>query len=236
MFLVPTLFELIVLFFFTRRIHQFYKNYHSDLARYLRNMSLLGGIGLSVYALMDILFLLMNIFLAGDFFVFSVLHAIGGSIILFSFVYGMTAFFYMTFPDISSKKVLFGGSIFFILILLFRFIFFPLPLVWVDAQGTLRFKLPFFANIISILWAVAGLFPLAVACAREAFKKRGLRLRSGFLALALFLIVIATTLFSLELIPGGYEFSSVARIAGFIMLALAAFSRTEKEISPSSSQ
>lgn len=178
----------IILFFCAWRLQSYCKKSTSKLPRYFRNMALAAGMS-SLFDALVFIFFIDNSFLLG------IGTIIGGMFVLIAHVYGVAIFFHLTFPDISSKKIIIVGLVLVILIAISHIKFLPYPKI--DPKGIVRFNFPLFSMIVFVLFSTAGLFPLSVAFAREAIKKKYLRVRSGFVAFGFLFLVIANILQSI---------------------------------------
>jgi len=171
-----------ILFFSAWRIHSYYKKSSFQLAKYFRDMALSAGIG-SVIQLFTFTLLVNNPVALG------IGTIIGGSFALVAHVYGLTIFFYMTFPRIPSKKVLIAGLILLALVVIPSIISFPY--LEIDEKGIVDFNFLPLHKVALATFSTLGLMPLGVAFFREAIAKKHLRTRSGFLAFCFFLFVVA---------------------------------------------
>ena len=151
-------------------------------------MALANGIG-STVDIFPLIFFVDNSFALG------IGGIIGGMFFLMAHVYGVVIFFHLTFPHISSKKIIIVGLVLIILLSMSHIKFFPHPEI--DENGIVRFNFPLYSMIIFALFSAAGLLPLGIVFVREAIREKHLRVRSGFLAFSFLFLVIANGLQSI---------------------------------------
>jgi len=180
--------SVIISFFTAWRLQSYYKKSLLQLARHFRDMALSNGIGTIIYALTFVLFI-------GNPFALGIGSIIGGMFLLAAHIYGVVIFFYLTFPHISSKKIIIAGMILVVLVTISHIKFLPYPEI--NEKGFVNFNFSPFSRAIFILFSTAGLLPLSIAFIREAIREKHLRTRSGFLAFSFLFLVIANGLQSI---------------------------------------
>lgn len=210
----------IMLFFTVWRLQSFYKKTSFPLARYFRNMALATGIGSVIDAL-------VSIFLANNSFLMGIGVVIAGMFFIIGHVYGLTIFFYLTFPHISSRKIIIAGLILVALVFISHIKFLPRPEI--DETGIIRFNFSSFSKITFALFSIAGLLPLSIAFVREAISKKHLRARSGLVALSLLFLAVTNISQSMVTAPQLYIFAFVIfPIMAYIVLFIAIILRIEQ--------
>jgi len=209
----------VVLFFSAWRIHSYYKKSSFQLAKYFRDMALCAGIG-SVIQVFTFTLFIDNPLALG------IGTVIGGSFVLAAHVYGLTIFFYMTFPRIPSKKVLTAGLILLALVVIPSLKSFPR--LEINERGIVDFNFSPFLKVIFVTFSVLGLFPLGIAFLREAMTKKHLRKRSGFLAFSFLFLVITNIFQSTVKAPQLHLLAFVIfPIIAYIVLFMAVISRVK---------
>ena len=214
------LFFALMLFFFTWRTYRICKKSPSPLAEHFKSMAFFAGVGSLVYAL-------TCIFFTDNSFALGIGNIIGETFYRITFVYGITTFFYLTFPRISSKKVIKVGLIFAILATISHIKFFPRPVI--GESGIPISKPPIVPGITFALFSAASLLPLSFAFAREAIKERRLRTKSGLMSSALIFIMVSGGLQSLARTPQLYIFTLVLSALAYALLFSAAILQVKEE-------
>lgn len=213
------LFGSLVCYFSTWRLHRAYEENRDVFCKYFRNMALCGGIGSMVYSFIAMVF-------THNSFALGIGNIVGETFYLLTFVYGITTFFYLSFPDISQKKVIYVGIVLIGLITISHIKFFPYPTI--DKLGILQFNAPPIPRWTYTLFSIAGLVPLTLAFLREAIKKPHLRIRSSLLAGSMFALTISGAIQSVVTRPMIYALAYLIQTIGFASLFGGIIARTRK--------
>jgi len=208
-----------VLFFFGFRLYQSNKRDPNRFTEYFRNVGFLAGIGALIYTL-------MGIFFSHNSFALGVGNIVGEPFYLASFVYMVAAFFYMTFPQVSQKKVITAGLIFVVLTFISHLYFFPYPII--DARGILHFNAPTIPGLTFTIFSALSYFPLLIAFTREAIREKHLRKRSGAMAAAIALFFVSGVMQSLIDQPLIYTSSFFIQAFASALLFLGVLARVKR--------
>jgi hypothetical protein len=208
-----------VFFFFTFKLQQAYQKTRSILGLYFRNVALFSGIAAMIYSL-------MGIFFPKNSFALGVGNIIGEPFYLIGFIYVIAAFFYMTFPKISQKKVIMIGFVLVILTVISHIRFFPYP--FIDERGILHFNAPIIPGLTFSAFSSSALLPMIFALSKEAIQKKNLRKKSAFIAGSLLLFFVAGIIQSMFEEPWLYALSFFVQALASAFLFIGIISRVKE--------
>jgi len=172
----------LILFFLAYRFNHNFKRAGNIFAGYFRYIAVFSGLASMVYALSGIFFV-RNTFMLG------VGNLVAEPLFMISFLSMAVVFFYITFPQISQKKVITVGLIVVGLDIAANIIFFASP--FVDQIGILHYNTPLIPALIYSIFSAAALLFLASAFIWQGIKEPRLKARSMSLGSALILFFVA---------------------------------------------
>ncbi|MGC9031420.1 MAG: hypothetical protein ACP5H7_01455 [Minisyncoccia bacterium] len=195
-------------FYFTLRFKNLYLSSKSVLAIYFRNIAFFSSIAFLIYALMGIF--------SNNPFWLGIGNIIGELFFLIAFIYLIASFFYLFYPNVNRKNIIFFGFILVAISVLIHIYFFPRP--FIDSKGILHFQAPLVPGLIFVFFSFCALGPMIILFLKEAILNKKIRKRSLFIALSLFLFLSRSVFQSL------FESNFPLYVTSFILQMLGAFS------------
>ena len=149
-------------------------------------------------------------------------NTIGQPFLIVGFVYGLSIFFLVIKPKISSSKIVIPLAILGAVLCFFLHLKYPFSPSF-DKYGFLHWNASLLVGLNYSIFSVIGFLPLSIALLIKGIKNKEIRFRSLFLSFALILFIVDSITFSMSESRNLYIFGNICVNLGFIFLITAYF-------------